>query len=75
MNEATLLNVFEAAHQLALKYQRPVVAVSSHPAPTLDPLALYEAHRQGFFWRAHSPDLTLFGLGCAWQIEAAGASA
>ncbi|EPJ90930.1 isochorismate synthase [Pseudomonas sp. CFII68] len=72
MNEATLLNVFDAAHQLALKYQRPVVAVSSRPAPTLDPLALYEAHRQGFFWCAHSPDLTLFGLGCAWQIEAAG---
>ncbi|MBV4551481.1 isochorismate synthase [Pseudomonas sp. SWRI102] len=73
MNEAALLNVFEAAHQRALKYQRPVVAVSSHPAPTLDPLVLYETHRQGFFWCAHSPALTLFGLGCAWQIEAAGA--
>lgn len=72
MNEAALLNVFEAAHQLALKYQRPVVAVSSLPAPTLDPLMLYEAHRQGVFWCSHSPDLTLFGLGCAWQIEAAG---
>jgi salicylate biosynthesis isochorismate synthase len=72
MNEAALLNVFEAAHQLALKYQRPVVAVSSRPAPTLDPLVLYEAHRQGFFWCAHSPGLTMFGLGCAWQIEAAG---
>ncbi|WLH43586.1 isochorismate synthase [Pseudomonas beijingensis] len=72
MNEAALLNVFEAAHQLALKHQRPVVAVSSRPAPSLDPLALYEAHRQGFFWCAHSPGLALFGLGCAWQIEAAG---
>ncbi|UZE15914.1 isochorismate synthase [Pseudomonas sp. B21-054] len=72
MNKAALLNAFEAAHQRALKYQRPVVAVSSHPAPTLDPLVLYETHRQGFFWCAHSPALTLFGLGCAWQIEAAG---
>jgi salicylate biosynthesis isochorismate synthase len=72
MNEAALLNVFEEAHRLALKHQRPVVAVHTRPAPTLDPLALYEAHRQGFFWCAHSPGLALFGLGCAWQIEASG---
>ncbi|MBC3361577.1 isochorismate synthase [Pseudomonas sp. SWRI154] len=72
MNEAALLNVFEAAHQRALKHQRPVVAVSSHSAPTLDPLVLYETHRQGFFWCAHSPSLTLFGLGSTWQIEATG---
>lgn len=72
MNEAALMSVFEAAHQLALKHQRPVVAVSSRPAPNLDPLALYETHRQGFFWCAHSPGLALFGLGCAWQIEATG---
>ncbi len=72
MNLDALLKVFQTAHQRAVAYQRPVIAVSSHPAPTLEALALYEAHRQGFFWRAHSPDLTLFGLGCAWQIEASG---
>lgn len=72
MNLDALLKLFQTAHQRAVAYQRPVIAVSSHPAPTLEALALYEAHRQGFFWRAHSPDLTLFGLGCAWQIEACG---
>lgn len=72
MNADALLKVYQTAHQRAVAYQRPVIAVSSHPAPTLEPLALYQAHRQGFFWRAHSPDLTLFGLGCAWQIEASG---
>ena len=72
MNLDALLKLFQTAHQRAVAYQRPVIAVSSHPAPTLEALALYEAHRQGFFWRAHSPDLTLFGLGCAWQIEASG---
>lgn len=72
MNLDALLKLFQTAHQRAVAYQRPVIAVSSHPAPTLEALALYEAHRQGFFWRAHSPDLTLFGLGCAWQIEAGG---
>lgn len=72
MNAAALLKVFQTAHQRAVAYQRPVIAVSSHAAPTLEALALYEAHRQGFFWCAHSPDLTLFGLGCAWQIEASG---
>ncbi|SDK79282.1 isochorismate synthase [Pseudomonas libanensis] len=72
MNAADLLKVFQAAHQRAVAYQRPVIAVSAHPAPTLAPLALYAAHRQGFFWCAHSPDLSLFGLGCAWQIEACG---
>ncbi|MCX9150130.1 isochorismate synthase [Pseudomonas sp. TB1-B1] len=73
MNAAALLKVFQTAHQRAVAYQRPVIAVSSHAAPTLEAVALYEAHRQGFFWCAHSPDLTLFGLGCAWQIEASGA--
>ena len=72
MNAADLLSVFQAAHQRAVAYQRPVIAVSAYPAPTLEPLALYEAHRQGFFWCAHSPDLSLFGLGCAWQIDATG---
>ncbi|CAM4100733.1 isochorismate synthase [Pseudomonas synxantha] len=72
MNAADLLTVFQAAHQRAVAYQRPVIAVSAYPAPTLAPLALYAAHRQGFFWCAHSPDLSLFGLGCAWQIEACG---
>ncbi|MBY8973147.1 isochorismate synthase [Pseudomonas sp. P867] len=72
MNAANLLKTFQAAHQRAVAYQRPVIAVSAYPAPTLAPLALYEAHRQGFFWCAHSPDLSLFGLGCTWQIEASG---
>lgn len=72
MNLDALLKVFQTAHQRAVAYQRPVIAVSSHPTPTLEALALYKAHRQGFFWRAHSPGLTLFGLGCAWQIEASG---
>ncbi|QLG95468.1 isochorismate synthase [Pseudomonas yamanorum] len=72
MNATDLLKVFQAAHQRAVAYQRPVIAVSAYPAPALEPLALYAAHRQGFFWRAHSPDLALFGLGCAWQIEATG---
>ena len=72
MNAAELLKVFQTAHQRAVAYQRPVLAVAAHTAPTLEALALYEAHRQGFFWCAHSPDLTLFGLGCAWQIEASG---
>ncbi|MCU1729675.1 isochorismate synthase [Pseudomonas sp. 7P_10.2_Bac1] len=72
MNAAALLKVFETARQRAVQHQRPVIAVSAHPAPTLAPLALYAAHRQGFFWCAHSPDLTMFGLGCAWQIETTG---
>ena len=72
MNADDLLKVFQAAHQRAVAYQRPVIAVSACAAPTLAPLALYQAHRQGFFWCAHSPDLSLFGLGCTWQIEATG---
>ncbi|GAB7529040.1 isochorismate synthase PchA [Pseudomonas sp. 3A(2025)] len=72
MNAAELLKVLQTAHQHAAAYQRPVVAVYSHAAPALDPLALYESHRQGFFWCTHSPELALFGLGCAWQIEAHG---
>lgn len=72
MNVDDLLNVFQTAQQRAAKYQRPVIAVCAVPAPTLDPLALYETHRQGFFWSAHSPDLTLFGMGTAWAIEASG---
>lgn len=72
MNAAELLRLFQAAHQRAVAYQRPVIAVGAWPAPTLQPLALYAAHRQGMFWCAHSPSLTLFGLGCAWQVEASG---
>ncbi|TYK55339.1 isochorismate synthase [Pseudomonas synxantha] len=72
MNAADLLKTFQAAHQRAVAYQRPVIAVSAYPAPTLAPLVVYKAHRQGFFWCAHSPDLSLFGLGCTWQIEASG---
>lgn len=72
MNAADLLRVLQASHQRAVAYQRPVLAACAWPAPTLEPLALYAAHRQGMFWCAHSPDLTLFGLGCAWQIEASG---
>lgn len=48
MNAAALLKVFQTAHQRAVAYQRPVIAVSSHAAPTLEAVALYEAHRQGF---------------------------
>ncbi|OIN46457.1 isochorismate synthase [Pseudomonas azotoformans] len=72
MNADDLLKVFQTAHERAVAYQRPVLAVAAHATPTLEALALYEAHRQGFFWCTHSPDLALFGLGCAWQVEASG---
>lgn len=68
----TLQALFEEARQLAARHQRTIVVVSSSPAPDLDPLKLYAANRQGFFWRSRDPDLTLFGLGCQWQAQAAG---
>lgn len=72
INAAQLLKVFQTARQRAQQYQRPVAAVTAFATPTLDPFALYETHRQGFFWCAHSPHLMLFGLGSAWQIEVTG---
>ncbi|CAN1600429.1 isochorismate synthase [Pseudomonas mediterranea] len=69
---SSLVALFQEARRLAEMNQRPIVAVSSSPAPTLDPLRLYTAHRQGFFWCSRQPDLTLFGLGCEWQAEASG---
>ncbi|OLF53663.1 isochorismate synthase [Pseudomonas chlororaphis] len=67
-----LLALFQQARRQAVEAQRPILAVSACPAPDLDPLRLYEAHRQGFFWCARQPDLTLFGYGCQWQALASG---
>lgn len=69
---SSLVALFQEARRLAVTHQRPILAVRSSPAPTLDPLRLYTAHRQGFFWCSRQPDLTLFGLGCQWQAQASG---
>ncbi|MFA7901186.1 isochorismate synthase [Pseudomonas aeruginosa] len=67
-----LLALFEHARLRAQALQRPVLAVGTCQAPGLDPLQLYEAQREGFFWSAQQPRLTLFGQGCQWQVEAGG---
>lgn len=67
-----LQRLFEQAREQAEVAQRPVLTVYACPAPGLDPLHLYACHRQGFFWSAQPPGLTLFGLGCEWQTQASG---
>lgn len=69
---SALQTLFEEARRLAARHGRPIVTVSSSPAPELNPLQLYAANRQGFFWCSRHPDLMLFGLGCQWQTQATG---
>lgn len=69
---SALRTLFEEARRLAARHGRPIVTVSSSSAPDLNPLQLYAANRQGFFWCSRHPDLTLFGLGCQWQAQATG---
>lgn len=69
---SALQTLFEEARRLAARRGRPIVAVSSSSAPGLNPLQLYAANRQGFFWCSQHPDLTLFGFGCQWQAQATG---
>jgi len=69
---SALRTLFDEARRLAARHGRPIVTVSSTPAPNLNPLQLYAANRQGFFWCSRNPDLTLFGLGCQWQAQAIG---
>ncbi|WP_070886990.1 isochorismate synthase [Pseudomonas argentinensis] len=69
---SALRTLFEEARRQAARHGRPIVTVSSSPAPDLNPLQLYAANRQGFFWCSRHPDLTLFGLGSQWQAQATG---
>lgn len=69
---SALRTLFDEARRLAARQGRAIVAVSSSPAPDLNPLQLYTTNRQGFFWCSRHPDLTLFGIGCQWQAQAIG---